>query len=152
MSGTVRVGLAGLLLVATIAATKLNAPPTVRPYIALAHAGQVLPPHQPLVDGLSAFFLFDESSGELTFTLSAGDPQLLFVIRGPAVPGQSGPDVAAGQWMPGPITVGPLSGAQRHALERGRLYIQVFRPSAFPELQDARRGQLLPVANVRYGS
>ncbi len=122
----------------------------VRPFIALAHPGQVVHPHLATDTNLTAFFLYDSATRLLRFTMSEGDEELLWAVRGPAVPGQVAPEIGFGTWTQHSIEVGPLTRAQAQALKRGRLYLELFQPSALPEYPRAMRGQILPIAGVRY--
>ena len=121
-----------------------------RPFIALAHPGQVQSPTMSTTSNLTAFLMLDTKTRELTFTLSEGDVELVWGIHGPAAPGETAPDIASGQWPPGPITTTPLTAIQVKHLRRGLLYIRFFQPSALPEFPRAMRGQILPISGVRY--
>ncbi len=125
---------------------------TRRPFIVLAHPGQVVQPTSATDTNLTAFMLFDEPTRELTFTVSEGDDELAWQIMGPAGPGELGAEIAFGVWSPGPISAGTLSKAEAKALRRGQLYLRFIQPSAIPEFPRAMRGQILPVPGVRYTS
>ncbi len=123
---------------------------SVRPFIALAHPGQVIQPHQATDTNLTAFFLYDGRTKTLRFTVSEGDVNLHWAVRGPAGPGETGPEIGFGLWSPGQLEVGPLTRAQVRDLRKGRLYVEFIEPVALPEPPRAMRGQILPVPGVRY--
>jgi hypothetical protein len=145
-----KIGLLAACVAVAIGATPASNKTTIRPFIALMHPGQVTGPQSDPGESLTAFFQLDEKARTATFTLSDGAPDLFFSIRGPAAPGQQGAEVAAGPWTLGPVTVGPLTKSQVKDLKKGRLYLTVQKPSAFPEPQRAVRGQILPIPGVSY--
>lgn len=121
-----------------------------RPFLAVLHSAQSLQPHTLTVDNMTAFALLDPATRLLTVSLSEGDEQLYWSLNGPAPPGEAGPALFGGQWSPGALSIGPLTGEQVKELRRGLLYLEFAQPSALPEPPRALRGQLLPVPGVRY--
>jgi hypothetical protein len=145
-----KIGLLAACVTLAVGATPASDKTTIRPFIALMHPGQVAGPQSNPGNSLTAFFQLDEKARTVTFTLSDGEPQLVWSLRGPAAPGQQGQEIAYGAWTLGPVTVGPLTKQQVKDLRKGRLYLYVLEPSAIPEPQRAVRGQVLPIPGVSY--
>jgi len=145
-----KIGLLAACVVLVIGATPASNKTTIRPFIALLHPGAVSGPQTDPGKSLTAFLQLDEKARTLVFTLSDGDSELMFSLRGPAAPGQQGQEIVSGPWSTGPVTVGPLTKKQVKDLKKGRLYMSVLQPSVFPEPLRAVRGQVLPIPGVSY--